>query len=345
MTTGMKNSHAAGLGRCLVTGGAGMLGAAIAHILGREKVPVRLLDIASPEGIDGAEFIAGDIRDRECLARAMEGVETVFHTAAAVWNPRTPAHVYDEVNVIGTRNVIGACIGAAAKRLVFTGTMDVVVDGRKPVRNGDESLPYPEKMPEDHYSRTKIISEREAIAASGTRGLLTCSLRPVGMYGPGDRYHLPAIVGAARSRFNIALGDGSALFSHVYAENAAHAHVLAARHLRPGSPVCGRCYFITDHAPKNLFAFMEPFLRELGLPVPERRIPYRLAYLLAWFAERLDPRTKFTRFAVVQTCVDHTFNGERAAGDFGYLPVVTEEEAFRRTVAWFRDKGYGDARN
>ncbi|MBN1534299.1 MAG: NAD-dependent epimerase/dehydratase family protein [Spirochaetes bacterium] len=345
MTTGKRKGSNPGLGLCLVTGGSGMLGAAIAKILQGDRVPVRSLDIVPPQEKAGAEFIRGDIRDRELLTRAAEGVETVFHTAAAVWNPRTPARLYDQVNVGGTRNVIDACVAAGVKRLVFTGTMDVVVEGRRPITNGDETIPYPRRMPEDRYSRSKILSEREAIAANGRCGLLTCSLRPVGMYGPGDRYHLPAIIEAARSRFNVALGDGTALFSHVYAENAAHAHVLAARHLRPGSPVCGQCYFVTDHAPKNLFTFMEPFLLELGLPIPKRRIPYRLAYLLAWVAEHLNPNTKFTRFAVVQTCVDHTFSGARAARDFGYRPAVTEEEAFRRTIEWFRGRGFGRGKN
>ncbi len=318
-----------------------MLGTALAALLHKAGVPVRLLDINASGKTDGLETIVGDICDPDTVARACRGMETVFHTAAAVWNPGTPPETFDRVNVGGTRNVIEACIAASVRRLVFTSTMDVVVDGDLPICGGDETLPYPVKTPKDHYSRTKIISERDVIAANGESGLLTCSIRPVGMYGPGDRYHLPNIIAMARSRFNIKLGDGSARFSHVFSENVAHGHIMAAENLYPGSPVCGQCYFITDNTPeKNLFSFMEPFLRKLGLPVPTLSIPYRLAYLLSALAELIDPKTKFTRFAVVQTCVDHTFVSAKAERDFGYLPPVSEEEAFEKTMQWLREEGY-----
>ena len=78
----------------------------------------------------------------------------------------------------------------------------------------------------------------------------------------------------ARRGNKIRLGSGKARFSHAYSENVAHAHILAAEHLFPGSRVAGRPYFIGDHYPAdNFFDFMEPYLEALGLPVPRRRHP------------------------------------------------------------------------
>jgi nucleoside-diphosphate-sugar epimerase len=115
--------------------------------------------------------------------------------------------------------------------------------------------------------------------------------------------------------------------------------VLAARRLLPGSPIAGQCYFICDHYPAaNLFAFIEPFLEALGLPVARRSIPYGLAYPLAAAAELFAPRSNFNRFAVIQTCVDHTFVHHRASRELGYEPIVSREEAFRRTLAWLRER-------
>jgi sterol-4alpha-carboxylate 3-dehydrogenase (decarboxylating) len=159
------------------------------------------------------------------------------------------------------------------------------------------------------------------------------------MYGPRDRYHIANIIQVAKSNNNIKLGNGSACFSHVYSENAAHAHILAAKNLHEGSPVPGECYFIADHQPaNNLFDFMAPYLAELGLPVPTKSIPYRLAYFLAFFAEIFAPRSNFNRFSVIQTCVDHTFVSDKAERHFGYKPIVSKEDAFKRTVEWFREK-------
>ena len=330
------------MNNCLVMGGAGMLGYEIVRQLLDEGRRVRVLDIAPlPEPPDDGrlEAIVGDIRSPEDVAAACEDMDVVFQTAAAVWNVRTPARLYTDVNVEGNRLVIEACRRLGVPRLVYTSSMDVVVDGRKPIVDGDESLPYPQRMPRDAYSRTKIIAERMILEASDSR-LATCALRPVGMYGPRDKYHLGNIIGMARKGVSLRLGDGSARFSHAYSENVAHAHLCAAKKLSPGSAASGQAYFICDHFPAdNLFDFMEPFLRELDLPVPRRSIPYPLAYWLASVAEVVAPHSNFNRFAVIQTCVDHTFVHRKAERDLGYQPIVSREEAFTRSLAWLKTGG------
>jgi nucleoside-diphosphate-sugar epimerase len=313
-----------------------MLGFELVQQLRAAGKRVRLMDLEPPPQ-PAVESMIGDIRDPAAVRRACEGMEVVFQTAAAVWDVNTPRQVYEEVNVGGNRNVLEACRALGIRRLVYTSTLDVVVDGRKPIVDGDESLPYPRHLPRDHYSRTKLLAEQLVLAANGPK-LATCALRPVGMYGPRDKYHLGNFVSMARHGLSTRLGDGSARFSHVYSENVAHAHLLAAERLWPGSSVAGQCYFICDHYPAgNFFDFMIPYLEALGLAAPRRSIPFRLAYALAWAAELLAPRSNFNRFAVVQTCVDHTFVDRKAAGELGYAPIVSREQAFERSLAWLRE--------
>jgi nucleoside-diphosphate-sugar epimerase len=329
-------------GLSLVIGGAGMLGFEIVRQLRAAGERVRVLDIAplpDHDGDEGREACIGDIRSQSDVRAACNGASVVYQTAAAVWDVRTPDRLYEAVNVTGNRIVLDACRSLGVPRLVYTSSMDVVVDGRKPIVDGDESLPYPARMPRDAYSRSKIVAERMVLAANGPE-LATCVMRPVGMYGPRDKYHLGNIIGMARKGVSLRLGDGSARFSHAYAENVAHAHILAARRLRPGSAAAGQAYFVCDHYPaENLFDFMEPFLRALDLPVPTRTIPYPLAYWLSAVAEVVAPRSNFNRFAVTQTCVDHTFSDAKARRELGYAPIVTREEAFARSCAWLRGEG------
>ena len=322
-------------GHCLVIGGAGMLGFEIARQLVAAGNKVRILDLRPlPEPLSSAlcEARMGDIRSRSDVGTACEGVDVVFQTAAAVWDPETPARVYDQVNVAGNHLVVDVCRERGIRRLVYTSTIDVVVDGRRPIIDGDESLPYPARMPRDPYCRTKIEAEQLILGADGP-ALATCALRPVGMYGPRDRYHLGNVVAMAKRGNRFRLGDGSARFSHAYSENVAHAHLCAAAHLFPGSRVAGQVYFVGDHYPAhNFFDFMDPYLEALGLRPPRWRIPYPVAYWLACAAEKIAPRSNFNRFAVVQTCVDHTYRHDRAERDFGYRPIVSRDEAFRRTL-------------
>lgn len=322
---------------CLVIGGAGMLGYAIAEQLHADGKKVRILDLQTITE-DRYESMVGDIRNTDDLIRAMKGIDIVFQCAAAVWDPKLPENLYAEVNVLGNQYVIQACIDQGIRKLIYTSTIDVVVDGPKPITNGDESLPYPDPLPKDPYCRTKIIAEKRMLAAN-SENLKICCLRPAGIYGPRDKYLLPNIIHAAQQPFNFRLGDGSARFSHIFSENAAHAHILAAKHLGEGTPLAGRIYFVTDPGTNgNLFDFMEPFLVELGYKPPRLRIPYRLAYALSWITEKISPQSIFTTFSVIQTCLDHTYSAARAEVDFGYQPIVGKEEAFRKTVEWFKSR-------
>ncbi|MEA2071400.1 MAG: NAD-dependent epimerase/dehydratase family protein [Asgard group archaeon] len=321
--------------KCLVVGGSGMLGYEIVRQLLKRKKDVRVLDITPLPEANGVEFIKGDIRNKAVVKKAVREMDVVFQTAAAVWDPTKPKSIYEEVNIAGNKNVIDACLEAGVPKMVYTSTMDVVVDGKKPIINGDESLPYPENLPKDPYSQTKIIGEKTALAANSS-DFSTCALRPVGMYGPRDKYHVANFIKLAKNNSDIRLGRGKAKFSHVYSENAAYAHILAAEHLYPNSPVCGEKYFITDHPASNLFDFMDPFLEELNLPTPTKCLPYRLAYILAFFAEKIAPKSNFNRFSVIQTCIDHTFIHDKAREDFGYEPIVSKEEAFKKTIKWWK---------
>lgn len=321
---------------CTVLGGAGLLGYEIVRQLLRRGVRVKVLDLVPLED-SRCECFRGDIRDPEAVRKACVEAEVVFQTAAAVWDPALSDNYYRSVNVEGNRTVVRVCRELRIRRLVYTSTIDVVVDGRRPIRDGDESLPYPHKPPRDPYSRSKIEGERLVLAANSPE-LATCALRPVGMFGPRDRYHLGNLIDVTRRGRYVRLGDGRACFSHVYSENAAYAHLLAAERLYPGSPIAGQVYFIADDQPPgNLFAFAETYFTALGLQFSRRRLPYPLAYALAWAAEFLVPRSRFTRFSVVQTCVDHTYSDAKARRELGYRPLVSPEEAFRRTLAYWQE--------
>lgn len=330
---------AAKAGKSLVIGGAGFVGRHIVAALLQAGHAVRVFDrvpIQNPQ----VEDWVGDLRDPAAVAEACRGVDTVYQAASLVEVRPGHAEQLYAVNVYGNRHVIAGCVAAGVQRLIYTSSIDVVFSGR-PIRNGDEDLPYPTRHM-DTYGRTKMLAEREVLHANGRGGLATCALRLAGVYGPGDNHRFPAVLDLARANRGVRLGDGRARFNHVYVENVAYAHLLAAEHLRLGSPIAGANYFIIDHPPENFFTFFDPFLHDLGLPLPTRSIPYRTAYLLATAFELfsltagrlLAAAPPLTRYTVASTCLDFFFSGERARRDLGYSPPISAEEARRRTVAW-----------
>ena len=324
----------------LVTGGTGMLGRAIVSQLLEMGRSVRIIDI-EPAKDDRADIIVGDVRDATAVRRACDGVDTVFHTAAAVWDPKLPLGIYEETNAMGTKLIVDTCVELGIPRLVYSSTLDVVMDGKCGHTLADESVvSYPTDFQRmNRYAYSKMVGEQAVVKANGPT-FSTCSLRLVGMYGPGDKYHLPNVISNAKSGINIRLGNGKAQFSHIFSGNAAHAHIMAANYSQPDSPVAGQVYFITDHDTGNFFDFMNPFLEQLGIPLPKISIPYRLANMLGWLVERFSPTSNFNRFTVYCTCVDHTFVHDKATRDFGYQPIFSAEEAFNITLEWLKTQEF-----
>lgn len=328
--------------KVLVIGSSGFLGSALVHALKQDTTKTVYGFDLTPHPDAAIESIIGDICDPSQIARACEGMEVVFQTATLVdWGMRSRERLY-AVNVQGNRNVIEACQAQGVKKLIYTSSIDVVFDGAA-IREGDECLPYPRHHLDD-YGDTKAIAEQDVLHANDPYGLQTCALRATGIYGPGDRYRFPTIFNVVRQGNMVNLGDGSARFNHIYITNLVEAHLRAAEALLPESVLSGQAYFITDHSPLNFYEFFAPYVQALGYPAVSRRIPFPIAYGLALLMEGLarigigSQWPLLTRYVVLSTCRDFYFTSEKAKRDFGYMPIISEEQAFQETLEWLKSQ-------
>ena len=97
--------------RVLVTGGTGFTGTALVRRLlgaGHQVVALDYKDGLQCDSLRamGAEVVLGSVTDRAAVQRSMQGVEYVFHLAAAFRELNVPNSFYDDVNVNGTRIVV-----------------------------------------------------------------------------------------------------------------------------------------------------------------------------------------------------------------------------------------------
>jgi len=135
------------------------------------------------------------------------------------------------------------------------------------------------------------------------------------------------------------IGDGKNLIDTVYVENAAAAHLLAADALRPGSPVAGRAYFISQGEPVRCWAWIDEILALAGLPPVRTSLPRRAAWTLGaayevayWVLQRRG-EPPLSRFLAAELAASHYFDIGRARRDFGYEPKVSMAEGMRRLAA------------
>ena len=324
--------------KALVTGGGGFLGGRITRMLDDDGHEVTALGRRRYPQLEqaGITTIQDDVRDLPALCTAFKNAEVVFHTAACVgiWGRR---RTFWEVNVEGTRNVIEACRRCGVSKLVFTSTSSVVF-GDEELCGVDESQPYPRRYLAA-YPETKAVAERLVLEAN-CDDLLTVALRPHLVWGPGDPHLIPRVIERARQGRLMRVGDGTNLVDVTYIDNAAEAHLLAARALSPGAPSTGRAYFISQGEPVRLWPWLNEILARVGAPRVSRAISYRTARRAGWLLERLwgllgptsEPR--MTRFLASQLAWSHYFDISAARRDLGYSPRVSTSEGLERLVTW-----------
>jgi dTDP-L-rhamnose 4-epimerase len=210
----------------LITGGAGFIGSHLADQLLANGYRVRALDFLAPQvhgpGAQRPEYLApeielvvGDIRDAGVVRRALEGVDAVFHLAAAVGVGQSMyelAH-YTSINNLGTAVLLEALIARPVNRLVVASSMSIYgeglyrsADGRPrtaperglpQLREGDWEIRgedgeplHPSPTPETKspslasvYALSKYDQERMCLLVGRAYGIPTVALRFFNVYG------------------------------------------------------------------------------------------------------------------------------------------------------------------
>lgn len=212
----------------LVTGGAGFVGSHLVDALVERGDRVRVLDSLDPQVHPdrrrppwlnaAAELVEADVRDAGALGRALEGVQVVYHLAAAVGVGQSMYQVadYTAVNTMGTANLLQALVDRRGEvgKLVVASSMSIYGEGRyrRPdggaptavVRGADalrrhawepvdadgtvlEPLPTDEGKPLDPtsiYALTKADQEKMVLMVGAAYGIPSVALRFFNIYGP-----------------------------------------------------------------------------------------------------------------------------------------------------------------
>jgi len=331
--------------KALVTGGGGFLGGAI--IKGALE---RGWDVASISrgayphledlGVTTYQADLGRAQSgpaAETLARAVEGCDVVFHTAAkaGIWGKRED---FWSANVEATRHVTEACLKAGVPRLVHTSSPSVCFTGNDEL-NASNDLPLAEEFLA-LYPESKALAERLVLAANG-EALSVCALRPHLIFGPGDPHLLPRLIARGKQRRLKRIGSGQNEVTLCFVENAAHAHLLAAESLVPGAAHAGRAYFIGQAKPVKMWDWIDEVFAGLGIPPVKGRISANTARRIGavmenlWKLLPLPGEPPMTRFVAAQLSTSHSYSMEPAQRDFGYTEQVSTEEATARTIEAF----------
>lgn len=318
----------------LVTGANGFVGAhLVRHLvaLGHRVAAFCLpgTSLAPLAGLDVAHH-AGDVTDRESVARAVRGQDALFHVAANLSHHRRDVARARAVNVDGTENVLAAARAAGLRRVVVTSSVGAV--GADPTGGlADETFAYawPAELP---YFAAKRDAEA-ACRRAAADGLEVVMVNPSVVVGPGDeRQRLrPIIWLARRGLFTVALPG---LANVVDARDVAAGHWLAFTQGKNGER-----YIL---AGENLSAadLVGRILAEFGRRPPSRTLPTGALSAAARLVRGLERVVPLPEFAVNMKNLPNGgyYSSEKARRELGFRTRPTAE-TIRDTVAWYVSRG------
>lgn len=257
----------------LVTGGAGFIGSHLVTRLVEEGHNVRVLDnlctgaLENLAHIDGdIDFIHGDVADPDACAKAVKGVEVVFHQAALASVPMSVKKPLESHRACatGTVTVLDACVRAGVRRVVYAGSSSAY--GNDPEMPKRESQ-LPQTL--SPYAAAKLAGELYCEAFASSLGLETVRLRYFNIFGPRQDPNSPysaviplfvsALVNGKRPTI---YGDGSASRDFTYVGNVVEANWLAAH--TPG--VSGRVYNVACGEALSIRELLEEICVRLDVP-------------------------------------------------------------------------------
>ncbi len=325
--------------KVLVTGASGFLGGWVAELLSKQNHDVRVLVRKTSnkkhlESLDRIEFAEGAVEDADAVAKAVEGVDAIIHSAGLV--KAKDDDEFHRVNVQGTRNLIAAAKRSDAKLRRFVQVSSLEVSG--PSRDG-KPVPVEQEDPCTAYGRSKKAAEKAVLEAKSD--LPITILRPGAIYGPRDTEILDAFKSVSRGLMPTISG-GKALGVFVYGPDCAAACIKAVDADVPS----GSIYFVVDRTgPMTQKEFLETVEKALGkralvrLSLPAGLLK-TVARGVALYGKTADKAVMLTPEKANMLLQHFVCDASRTFEDLKWDPQWSLNDGVKETANWYRAKGW-----
>ena len=326
--------------KVLVTGATGFTGSRLCRRLVGKSYDVR--GLALP-GLDTKELkemgvwvFVGDLRKKETLLPAVEGVDVVYHIAAVYREEGIPKKTFWDVNVDGTRNLLEVAREAGVKRFVHCSTVGVQGEIENPP--AAEEAPY---NPGDYYQESKMEGELLALDFFRKEGLPGVVFRPVGIYGPGDTRFLKLFRYVRQGKFRM-FGSGDVLYHLTYIDDLVDGILLVGE--TPG--IEGEIFTLAGERYTTLNELVQTIADVLGVTLSGRHYPvwplWTAGLLCEFLCRPLRINPPVYRRRVDFFVKDRAFDIGKAKRMLNYHPRVDLRTGLKRTADWYREQGLLD---
>ncbi len=324
----------------MITGGTGFIGSRLAleclnrghavKVLGQENTSAESVNRKFVED-RGGRVILESVTNAHGLPEWFQGVDVVFHLAAAQHEMNVPDRKFHDVNVTGTKNILEASIRAGVKRFVHGSTIGVYGSIEGVV---DEQTPC---MPDNIYGVTKFEGEKLVLSCSDRIPVVVIRIPEV--YGPGDRRLLKLFKAIRRNAF-VVIGRGENLHHLIYIDDLVEGLLQSAAHPSAAS----KLFLLAGTEPVTTNRMVAAISRHFGTSPPRFHAPM-LPFLVAAFVMEKTLRPLGIQPPLHRRRLDFfkksfTLSTRLAQQTFGFSPKVDFPLGALKTANWYGEMGY-----
>ena len=333
-------NNSASVSVALVTGGSGFLGG---HLLARllaDGWHVRLLVRTPTELADEVaqrcEVVEGDLANVAALAKAVSGVQVVFHCAANV-NTWDRWDAYHEANVAGVQNLLQAISmhNPGLKRLVHASTVDVY--GFPVHACSEDSRTTGAGF---GYGESKLLGENLVAQFCRAKNIPYTIVRPTNVIGPGSQF-IERMGGELKSGLMLKVDGGRANAGLVYVDNLVNYMVWAAG----AEKALGQCYNVRDPYDVTWAQFIVALQSAIHGKGWVINLPYGMAMRVSRWIQAVYGLVLPSREPVLHPLLVNLFgrtcghDASKLRAHSGLTAGVGFEEAVARSAQWLADNG------
>jgi nucleoside-diphosphate-sugar epimerase len=320
----------------LVTGATGFIGSHLVSRLLKEGHHVRVLcrkesqgkllpEFAQPKHAQMFQIAYGDLKDRNSLEIATQGVTHIYHCAGQVLDWGSDQE-FNAINIQGTAWLLESAARAQVKRFVHLSTV-AVFGVPAPSQFSDES-PYGSSQ--DPYSRTKMEGEKIALQAYREKSVPVTVLRPTVVYGPRSTWLEEPLRMIQKGKMFL-LDRGKGTCHPCYIENLMDAMMLVSEH----PAAVGQAYLVGDDDPIPFSRYFQGVASLAGQGPIKRSIPLTVARAMATTFEaaarltRSSSRPLLTHTAIDMVCTPSQMSMDKIRRELGFRPRYRFDQAIQ----------------
>ncbi len=325
--------------KTLVTGAGGFIGTTVVQKLLKtgKDVRVAVRQNSNTKNIDDldVEKVYGDIRDKDAMKTALKGCDTLYHTAAYFAHWSLNKKLFYDINVQGTKIILGQALVRGLEKVVYTSTSNTI--GSHGANNFvNENAVFNGWKTGDHYAISKYLAEIEAKKICD-KGLPLIIVNPTLVIGARDIKQTPsgAMIVDIVNRDMPGYIDGA--INIIDVEDVALGHLSAAEKGKIGHR------YILGNTNISVGRFFKLVGKISGVQSPRMKLPYPIALALGHLFELGARITKkppvISASQVIIGNMGEHFDNSKAVNELG-LPLTPIETTITNTIQWFKDIGY-----